>query len=214
MTCDVLRLTHNPNPTVLLGHQRRHQAPSSPSPPSLLSSPTPQRRPHVPHRHLQRASDYLNGLHIKSSAGHSHPLPYFAFPGWGVVVIVDSSYSPADSLLFATAAAAAALRRELGAPPHPPPIQPPSPPPHAPPPPQASPPPPPPPTPRIMTPPSPSCAAPAVASSRWCDAATDLHAFALEVASMQSLTGASKLSSSFEAAVQLLAKAASDAAAL
>ena len=78
------------------------------------------------------ASAHLNGLYIKSSAGHSHPLPYFAFPGWGVVVIVDSSYSPADSLSFATAAAAAALRRELGAPPpvhphpsHPTPLTPP-----------------------------------------------------------------------------------------
>jgi hypothetical protein len=50
------------------------------------------------------ASAHLNGLYIESSAGHSHPLPYFAFPGWGVVVIVDSSYSPADSLSFAIAA--------------------------------------------------------------------------------------------------------------
>lgn len=65
----------------------------------------------------------------------------------------------------------------------------------------------------ILSPIELACVAPATASSRWCDAAADLHSFALEVASMASLTGTSKLSVSFEAAVQLLAQAASDAAA-
>jgi hypothetical protein len=61
------------------------------------------------------AAPHLNGLHIKSSSGQSQLLPYFSFPGWGVVIIIDSESSITEQLSFATAAAAAALRRELGA---------------------------------------------------------------------------------------------------
>jgi malic enzyme len=60
------------------------------------------------------AAPQLNGLYIKSSSGQSQLLPYFSFPGWGVVIIVDSATTITENLSFATAAAAAALRRELG----------------------------------------------------------------------------------------------------
>jgi hypothetical protein len=74
---------------------------------------------HLFHVVIFTAADNLKGLHIKSSSGLADPLPFFAFPGWGVVIIVDAFSAPDRVLSFATAAAAAALRRELGTvPPH------------------------------------------------------------------------------------------------
>ena len=60
----------------------------------------------------------------------------------------------------------------------------------------------------ILSSPELQCALPAAATSRWCDVAADLRSFAVEVASMASLTGTSKLSASFEAAVKMLDQAA------
>ena len=59
---------------------------------AIISPHPPPSDGHMFHIAIVIASAHLNGLYIKRSAGHSHPLPYFAFHGWDVVVIVNSSY--------------------------------------------------------------------------------------------------------------------------